>query len=381
VRTLRPLFVGFVIVATAACSNQPLSSDNMPDLASPADLATHDLATSDLAIPPDMTQPDLALCAPESDIVFCARLQKSCETVNGTDNCGHARSAVCGTCSGAKSACLANVCVAPACASSFSASGTPVSSVSVTGVQEALLGASANGDSLLFLRAPANACVGTNTTLLLADPIAPGVGQYTSRDLTSLPNLGGFARTEETMTLTADGLGIVGAMSSFNGFQISTRSAVGATDFGAAVPGPFAQLNAALPTATWIGWPVLSTDGLAFYYHVTGAGDPSLDGNYESLRSSTSVPFPAGTLLPALVQAWDGVSGISPDRLALFVTKNFGTAMLTRSSLSQPFAAPVGGSPPGSAYRVVPIAGCDTLIGTCEPGGCLNEDICVWTAQ
>lgn len=376
-RTLLLLFSGLVIVAAAACSNQPLSSDDMPDLASPADLAT-----SDLAIPPDMSQPDLALCTPESDVAFCARLHKSCETVSDSDNCGHARSADCGTCSGAKSACLANVCVAPACASSFSASGTAVSSVSVTGTQEALLGASASGDSLLYLRAPANACVGANATLLLlADPIAPGVGQYTSRDLTSLPSLAGFARTEETMTLTADGLGIVGATSGVPEFQISTRSAVGATDFGTAVAGPFAQINAALPTATWIGWPVLSTDGLAFYYHVTGAGDSSLDGNYESVRSSTSVPFPPGALLPSLVQTWDGVSGISPDRLTLFVTKSFGTALLTRSSLSQPFATPLAGSPPGSAYRVVPIAGCDTLIGTCEPGGCVNEDICVWTAQ
>jgi hypothetical protein len=85
--------------------------------------------------------------------------------------------------------------------------------------------------------------------------------------------------------------------------------------------------------------------------------------------------------MPAAVQAWDGVSGIAPDRLTLFVTKNFGTALLTRTSLSEPFAAPAASSPPSSAYRVVPIAGCATLVGTCEPGGCLNEDICIWTAQ
>ena len=35
-------------------------------------------------------------------------------------------------------------------------------------------------------------------------------------------------------------------------------------------------------------------------------------------------------------------------------------------------------TPPGNAFRVVPIAGC-TAIGTCEPGGCASEDICTWT--
>jgi len=37
-------------------------------------------------------------CTPESNATFCARLGKNCGTVSGTDNCGAARSASCGTC-------------------------------------------------------------------------------------------------------------------------------------------------------------------------------------------------------------------------------------------------------------------------------------------
>jgi hypothetical protein len=67
-------------------------------------------------------------------------------------------------------------------------------------------------------------------------------------------------------------------------------------------------------------------------------------------------------------------------RLTLFVTRDFGTEVLTRRSTSDSFALSRWTLPPASAYRVVPIAGCSALIGTCEPGGCLHEDICIWSA-
>ena len=385
-RSLLPLSLVIPALIATGCQTPPLpTGGELPDLSFAPDLATADLAArdlraADLATPPDLaTLPDLG-CAPESDAAFCARLLKSCDAVTGNDNCGHSRSVNCGSC-GAAQACLANVCVIPACSHRFGANGTVVSTVSVSGVQEALLGASASGSSLLFLRGPANTCVGANGQLLLADQLAPGVGDYTTRDLTTLATLGAFARSEETMTLTADGLTVIGASASFGSFLQTTRSALNATDFAPADSGPFAQLNAALPTAQWIGWPVISADGLAFYYRVTGAADASLDGNYESVRSATNVPFPAGQRLPAAVQAWDGISGVSTDRLTLFVTRGFGTSLMARTSWSQPFSDVTDGSPPSSAYRVVPIADCNTLIGTCEPGGCLHEDICVWTAR
>src|SRR4051812_47672428 len=95
----------------------------------------------------------------------------------------------------------------------------------------------------------------------------------------------------------------------------------------------------------------------------------------------TATAVPAATKMPADVQAFDGVSGISSDRMTLFTELNFGTHIMTRTSLSQPFTVPATSMPPGAAWRIVPIANCAKLIGTCEPGGCSNEDICTWTAM
>ena len=83
--------------------------------------------------------------------------------------------------------------------------------------------------------------------------------------------------------------------------------------------------------------------------------------------------------MPELVQKWGSVTGVAPDRLTLYVTRDFGTQLLTRGSTSAPFAEPVDRPSPVSAYRVAPIDGC-RLVGTCEPGGCWREDICIWTA-
>ena len=138
------------------------------------------------------------------------------------------------------------------------------------------------------------------------------------------------------------------------------------------------MINAALPKPAWIGWPVLSADGLALYYKIQDSGDDARDGIYESVRDSTSAAFPVGTRMPELVQRWGSVTGVAPDRLTLFVTSDFGTQLLTRASTNEPFAEH-GDARPASAYRIAPIGGCQ-LIGTCEPGGCWREDICIWSA-
>jgi hypothetical protein len=254
--------------------------------------------------------------------------------------------------------------------------------VSVSGVQEALLGASASGGTLLFLRANWQCVWNGARSLLIADEIRPGSLDYHTQDLTGLPALAPLSRVEETITLSADGLTLIGVPSSGPSFLVSSRSAVGRTDFSALAVGPFAAVNASLPPSpAWVMWPILSADGLAFYYQIFGAADASRNGTYEALRPSTSVPFPAGTKMSPTVQAFDGVSGVSSDRRTLFVARSFGTTLLTRPSLSDPFSAPASSTPPGGAYRVVPVAGCSLLVGTCEPGGCQNEDICVWRAE
>ena len=265
------------------------------------------------------------------------------------------------------------------CGGKFSP-GRVVDSVSTSGVQEALLGASASGATLLYLSGPSHQCVGRyGTSLQLADRVEASGDSYAITDVTTLPALARFSRLEATMTVSPDGKSVIGAGARGDGFLVSTRSRLGASDFAAPVAGPFATIDATLPKRAWVGWPVLSADGLAFYYKLQDSGDATTDGIYESVRDSTSSDFPVGTRMPEPVQAWGSVTGVAPDRLTLYVTRDFGTHLMTRASTSEPFAEQPGSAWPVSAYRVSPIDGC-RLIGTCEPGGCWREDICVWSA-
>lgn len=320
-------------------------------------------------------------CVPETDTAFCSRVGKTCEMVADTDNCGAPRSADCGTCSATTPACVANVCKTPVCGNVFmGAPGTPVASTHVVGFQSAFMGASATGQSVMYLQATGQGgCVSGTSTLTIGDEAVAGTPPYVLHSLAAVANLNGFEKTEETMSLAADGLTIIGAATDGRSFLSSKRTTVSAIDFSVAVATDYATINAAIPAApASVSWPVISADGLAFYYRVAGATAATTNGIYEALRTSTTMPFPAGTKMPANVQVFDAITGMSTDRMTAFVTMGFGTQLLTRTSLLQPFTAPTTSTPPGNAFRVVPIAGC-TAIGTCEPGGCASEDICTWT--
>jgi hypothetical protein len=317
-------------------------------------------------------------CVPETDAAFCARVAKTCEMVSDTDNCGQPRAADCGTCTGTD-ACISNVCKPPVCGSMFQGTpGTTVTSVFV-GKQTALCGASTSGQSILYLQTAANAC--GSFVLTVADEAVAGTLPYIPHAMAQAPNLGALSKAEETLVLAPDGLTIIGASTDGRSFLESKRSAIGMTDFSLAAAGEFEMLNNWIPPApASLRWPVLSADGLAFYYHIVGATDSTINGEYEALRASTAMPFPAGTRMPAAVQAFDGITGMSSDRMTAFVTIGFSTQIMTRTSLSQPFTLSTTAMPPGAAYRVMPIGGC-TAIGTCEPGGCQNEAVCTWTNQ
>ena len=96
------------------------------------------------------------------------------------------------------------------------------------------------------------------------------------------------------------------------------------------------------------------------------------------MRATTTAAFPAATKLTGAVQTFDGITGLSSDRLTAFVTKSFSTKILTRTSLTDEFAVLPTSTPPFQAARIVPLKGCATLIGTSEPGGCQNEAISTW---
>ena len=289
-------------------------------------------------------------CVVETDAAFCARLGRTCENVTSSDNCGTVRTATCGACSGAKPACVDNVCKAPVCGADYGGTGTTVTTLTALGAgPQGLLGVSATGASVLQ-----------------------------KQNISALPNLAAFSKLQQSMTLTPDGLTIIGAGTANNAFFSTKRSAVFLTDFTPAVAGELATLNAAIPAGASVAYPVRSADGLAFYYQVAGATTASDNGIYEALRAQTTVPFSAGQKMPANVQAFEAVTGISSDRMTLFVTAAFATSILSRTSTFQPFVGS-GATGPTQAFRVVPLAGCSALLGTCEPGGCAAETICVWT--
>jgi hypothetical protein len=371
----------FAVVGLDASANAVLAGQGSVALSPGGTVLLTVTLTTSVAMPPDM------MCAPETDTAFCMRLGKSCESFSGSDNCGQPRTvANCGSCGAPTSACVSNVCSAPVCADAagnfaFPATGTVVASLHVAGVQQALLGISATGNSILFLRGNPQ-CVPSGSILELGEATG-GSMSYTLTNISGLANLVSFTKVEETMTLTADGLTIIGVATGGNKLQSSSRSAVGMTDFGPPNATAFAAINGAIPAGGQIAWPFETADGLAFYFSVNSATTAAQNGIYESVRASTSVPFPAATRMTGAVQTFGAISGISADRMTAFMATNaFGTGILTRKSLSQPFATPTpAATPPGAAFRVVPLGNCAKVVGTCEPGGCANEDICVWAKQ
>jgi hypothetical protein len=325
----------------------------------------------------------LAGCVAETDVAFCTRLGKGCDPVTALDNCGTMRTTDCGTCSAPTGACIANTCTIPQCADGagaykFPATGTVVASLHVNNIQEALLGISADAKSILFLRgAP---CVTTAQTLYIGDD-PTGQLNYTLKDLTNVATLSTFAQIEEQMTLTGDGLTIIGT-STTGVLQSSTRSASGQTNFSAPTSVPFAAVNAALPAGGKLEWPFLSRDGKVLTFNVSNATMVSQNGVYQAVRASTAAAFPAATMLTGDASLYGGLSGISDDRMTAFgATGSFGTVVLSRSSLTQPFVTNASATSPGAAWRVIPTSSCAFVIGTCEPGGCIREDICTWAKQ
>jgi hypothetical protein len=315
-------------------------------------------------------------CAPESDAAFCARLGKMCDTVTGTDLCGAPRSADCGTCP-TSLVCVSNACQAPDCASlQFGATGAVIATVNTSGEQNIPAAVTPSGSTILLQRT-GSAC-GSAMMLFIADETAPSSGVYSTQAVSPPSDL--LVNFEENVTLTADGLTLISASADRSGFRASTRSGPGMVDFGPPSSAEFDALTVVLPVNVWA--PAISADGLAFYYVIHGTQGAAMDGIYESVRASTSVPFPPGQRMPALVQFWGQyVTALSLDRMAMFVESqpgNYNTFVLTRSSLAEPFAnVNVLSAPPVTpGFRARPFANCMRLLGTCTPGGCTNEKIC-----
>ncbi len=251
------------------------------------------------------------------------------------------------------------------CAALASATGAVIDALSEDSTQDIPAAITPTLSTILVQRS--DTC--TAFALLVADASGPDSFQIADAS-TVLASQGLDPAAERTLALSPDGLTVIGVTADRLQFAAATRSGVGAIDFVAADSTPFAAL-AAGDGQTLLD-PVLSSDGLAFYFTL-GDANPDVAGVYESVRSSVADPFPAATRMPAAVQQAGIVTGLSSDRLFLFLEKDFAMSGLRRDSLEAPFDIPVSGLP---GFRGRPTADCAALIGSCTSAGCGGEDIC-----
>jgi hypothetical protein len=388
------------------------------------------------------TQPGISVCVPETDSAFCARLGKNCDPLNGTDNCGSPRSVTsCGTCP-ADQHCAANVCACnetdtemcyrlaiscgpisgtdrcgfarnisscgtcnaalgstcqanglctPICSTlPFSIPGNPVPEMSRADIWDAIQAITPDTLSTVYVGG-VTGCGGCGNTFLQIGDRADRSSSFT---FVTPTGLGTVYNSDRGFEITPDGLTLIfinGDTDSAScgtpaptGFLQATRSARGQAAFSTPVQGDFVNINAQLAGfgsgATPLV-PVLSADGLAFYYLVYGAqvpdGGTNPNGTYESLRTSTSTPFPAGTRMPSPLSDYT-VSAISYDRLTLFVeTGDYFLHLFTRTHVSLPFTnpnLPAIGMQNDFIFRSHINDACSELWTTWAPGGCFRED-------
>jgi hypothetical protein len=318
-------------------------------------------------------------CVPESDASFCARLGKDCEAVTEADNCGGARTASCGTCA-AGQGCVTNVCRTPVCASLTFSTSAPVAGMSTAGIEESIHAATPDGRTIVFSRPSEGALCGRQQ-VFVAD--SPDGATFTHREISGLANVTDLHLEQETFTILADGLTLVGrAAADAQKLLATRRSARDLTDFGPTSAAGFEQINAMLSgTSGTLVAPVVSMDGLELFFTVRDLPSDAtglVNGNYHSVRASPSAQFPAGELLAGAAQDYAYVSGVSSDRLALFLTNPFFGSILTRTSTSGVFVNPNAPGPAptisaGWSHR--PLLECDRLVAMYSPGGCANEDV------
>jgi hypothetical protein len=308
-------------------------------------------------------------CSPESDAQLCASLGKSCEMASGTDNCGTTRTANCGTCPSTMG-CVDQVCQTPVC-TTFNYSNAPYTAGNRTGMEDVVIAAS-NGESLVYGQAPGT-CGSFN--VYVADETAPDSGVYTPRDVTPWITTNNVINNE--IGMSGDGLTLVLLSADRTTISSAQRSALQLIDFGTPSSADFKTINGFLTgTSGQFRAPVLSPDGRELYYTIANLST-AVNGIYHATRPSSTGLFPAGKLIPVLTTDYEYVTGVSSDRLAIFVFKGFGGFVFTRTSTSGDFVNPNAPNTPPQlgGWQHKPFQNCATLFFMTSPGGCANEDL------
>jgi hypothetical protein len=318
-----------------------------------------------------------------------------CGAASVTDNCGASRGVDCGQCASGSCDAPTHRCLClgtgyggdwqtndgdPATDMIFNdsdvggstclATSSEAACVSLVGRQEVLLGVTPDASAILLMRG--NPCLNDRVWLYEGDF---STGQYTGTDITDLlaDHAPAWLLAEEQLTLTPDGLTIIGVTADQQGLQATTRSARGLTDFATPIGAWFGQVNSLIFEAGMAFWdPALSADGRSLFFRFTGYAD----GHYEAQRSGPSDAFTFPARLAGVIN--DGtywkVSGATADRLTLYVMKDWSTWAFFRASPATPPTLLSAAGMPG--FRMRPVGGCARLVGSVSAaGGCANEEI------
>jgi hypothetical protein len=231
-----------------------------------------------------------------------------------------------------------------------------------TGSEDDLIAASGDGQSIMYMGAKSTC---TSFVVYLVDEIAAVPGTYTPRDVTPWLNASNLVVGQAA--LSGDGLTFVGVSADGLSLKPAKRSAMQLIDFGTPSASDFAVINGFLAgTAGKSRVPALSSDGRELYYTINGIS-AAADGIYRSVRSSGSGAFPAGARVTVLTSDYEFVTGVSSDRLALFVFKGFAGWVFTCTSTrpSSPTLTPRTRhrrSPTGSTSRSATAASWSPLL-------------------
>ena len=280
-----------------------------------------------------------------------------------------------GTCNCPFSACVDGVHCLGVCRSAGFRLGARVPGINLKGRQEALAGASLDGDAILFTAG--ERCNIDHLWLARrhGDTFVPV-------DLTARiqAKLGAVHIIEGCCTLARDGRSIVLRAP---GDKLFVRLRLGPGDeIAQVVAGEFAQLTMPLDANQFVIHPVLTADERTLYFlFVDPAPDGDfgpLHGTYASIRADPAKPFPPAHRMPGRARNYSYPTGVSPDNLTLFMAVDYTTRVLVRSSPAEPFGDLGPTLPPAPLYgwRALPLGtDCSRILTTDTPGGCAQEDI------
>lgn len=314
---------------------------------------------------------------PETDADLCARLDLNCGVAQGMDTCGLPRSVNCGGCTTACSP--SNTCY-PECAfRTPAAQGTVVTGNPTA--QDVMASVSPTGEAILVVQASPFSGCGPQYSVAFStgDPVNGYSAAVENPEFAQFFHLDwgaeqGFTYAPDVNTATPVVVGVAVGQRQFLVWRAAGQPP--AEEMMAAVNADIAQH----PPGTVVDAPVMSADGLTFLYRLMA---PGLEPEVRMVdRPSLAAQFiPPGVILPNFLGTPTIqylVTGISHDKLTLFLMDNFTTYVVERATLNRAFVNAGPGMAPlvfPGYFRVKPLPGCNQLLANQTANGCPGEEV------